>query len=287
MKISKTKHRRWIYTALVLMLLALISFSILPLVSSIVQASQPQGENLSLAATESAKLENEALGYQLVLEREPDNDNALRGLLEARLRQGDLAAALIPLERLAQLNPQQPQYGLLLAQGKQQLQDYEGATATYREILAANPGEIAALKGMVDVLIAQNRSQQAISLVQNTLNQALKEGSEESQSESPFNLTSLQLLLGEIYTKQKRYDEALAIYDQAIKGDVDDFRPLLAKAIMLRQQGKETEAQTLFKDAILKAPVQYKEQLKDIALESQKSANKTDNSVTETEEETK
>ncbi|MEA5536992.1 tetratricopeptide repeat protein [Crocosphaera sp. XPORK-15E] len=287
MKISKTKHRRWIYIALVLMLLALISFSILPLVSSIVQARQPQGENLSLAATESAKLENEALGYQLVLEREPDNDNALRGLLEARLRQGDLAAALIPLERLAQLNPQQPEYGLLLAQGKQRLQDYEGATATYREILAANPGEIAALKGMVDVLIAQNRSQQAINLVQNTLNEALKDGSKESQSESHFNLTSLQLLLGEIYTQQQRYDDALTIYDQAIKGDTDDFRPLLAKAIMLRQQGKETEAQTIFTDVILKAPVQYKEQLKDIALEGQKSASKTEKPVTKTEEETK
>ena len=37
--------------------------------------------------------------------------------------------------------------------------------------------------------------------------------------------------------------------------------------MLLREQGQEEEAQTLFKDAILKAPVQYKEQLKDISLQ--------------------
>lgn len=270
MKFSKTKHRRWIYAALGLMLLALLSFSILPLVSSIVQARQP--DQSALATPEATKLENEALGYQLVLEREPDNENALRGLLEARLKQGNLTEAIAPLARLAQLNPQQPDYGILLAQAQQQLDDYEGANSAYQQILAANPGEIRALKGMVDLLMAQNRSQEAITLVQNTLTQGIKDEAEASSPGSAFNLTSLQLLLGEIYTEQERYDDALKIYDQAIKSDADDFRPILAKAMMLRQQGKEVDAKPLFKDAIFKAPVQYKEQLKDIAFERQSSA---------------
>ncbi|MDJ0507963.1 MAG: tetratricopeptide repeat protein [Crocosphaera sp.] len=268
MKVSKTKHRSWIYAALVLMLLALLSFSILPILSSIVQASQ--SDQTSVVTPESTRLENEALGYQLVLEREPDNENALLGLLETQLRQGDLEAAIAPLKRLAQLNPQQPDYGILLAQSQQQLKNYEAALKTYQEIVAANPGEMRALKGMVDLLMQQNRSQDAINLVQNTLNQAIKEQSNESASQSVFNLTSLQLLLGEIYSEQKRYEDALIIYDQAIKGDKNDFRPILAKAILVREQGKEKEAQTLFKEAILKAPVQYKEQLKDISLQSPK-----------------
>ncbi|EAZ93188.1 tetratricopeptide repeat protein [Crocosphaera chwakensis] len=265
MKNAKTKKRRWIYATLVLMLLALISFSILPIVSSMVQAQQ--ADQSSLVTTKSTRLKNEALGYQLVLEREPDNENALLGLLETRLRQGDLEAAITPLERLAQLNPEQPDYGILLAQSQQQLNNYEAALNTYQEIIAANPGDMRALKGMVDLYMNQNRSQAAINLVQNTLNEAIKEQSNESASESVFNLTSLQLLLGEIYSEQERYDDALVIYDQAIKGDKDDFRPLLAKGMLLREQGEENEAQTLFKEAILKAPVQYKEQLKDISLQ--------------------
>ncbi|WP_107669975.1 lipopolysaccharide assembly protein LapB [Cyanothece sp. BG0011] len=265
MKNAKTKKRRWIYATLVLMLLALISFSILPVVSSMVQAQQ--ADQSSLVTTESTRLKNEALGYQMVLEREPDNENALLGLLETRLRQGDLEAAITPLKRLAQLNPQEPDYGILLAQSQQQLKNYEAALNTYQEIIVANPGDMRALKGMVDLYIQQNRSQTAISLVQNTLNEAIKEQSNESISESVFNLTSLQLLLGEIYSQQERYDDALVMYDQAIKGDKNDFRPLLAKGMLLREQGQENEAQTLFKEAILKAPVQYKEQLKDISLQ--------------------
>ena len=285
MKVSKTKNRRWIYATLVLMLLALLSFSVLPLLSSIVQASQ--ADKSPVVSQETARLENEALGYQLVLEREPDNENALLGLLETRLRQEDLDAAITPLKRLAQLNPQQPDYGILLAQSQQQLKNYEEAIKTYQEIIAANPGELRSLKGMVNLLVQQKRSQDAINLVQNTLTQAIAEQSNESVSHSVFNLTSLQLLLGEIYTEQKRYDDAVIIYDQAIKGDADDFRPLLAKAIMLRQQGKETEAESLFKEAILKAPVQYKEQLKDISLQRPNLDSKAENKSPEKEQETK
>ncbi len=266
MKNAKTKKRRWIYVTLVLMLLALISFSILPVVSSMVQAQQ--ADQSSLVTTESTRLKNEALGYQMVLEREPDNENALLGLLETRLRQGDLEAAIAPLKRLAQLNPQQPDYGILLAQSQQQLKNYDAALNTYQDIIVANPGDMRALKGMVDLYMNQNRPQAAITLVQNTLNEAIEEQSNESVSDSVFNLTSLQLLLGEIYSEEERYDDALVMYDQAIKGDKDDFRPLLAKGMLLREQGNENEAQTLFKEAILKAPVQYKEQLKDISLQS-------------------
>lgn len=265
MKTSKTKNRRWIYATLVLMLLALISFSVLPLVSSIVQAKQ--ADQASVVTPENQRLENEALGYQLVLEREPDNENALLGLLEARLRQGDLEAAITPLKRLAQLNPQEADYSILLAQSQQQLKDYQAALNTYQGIIAANPGEMRALKGMVDLYLEQKRSQEAINLVQNTLDEAIKEQSQESPSQTGFNLTSLQLLLGEIYSQQQRYDDALVIYEQAIKGDKEDFRPLLAKAMLFREQGKETEAKTLFEEAILKAPVQYKEQLKDLSLQ--------------------
>ncbi|MGK7956331.1 MAG: tetratricopeptide repeat protein [Crocosphaera sp.] len=264
MTTSKTKNRRWIYATLVLMLLALISFSILPLVSSIVQAKQV--DQPSLVTPETQRLENEALGYQLVLEREPDNENALLGLLETKLRQGDLEAAIAPLKRLTQLNPKEPDYGILLAQSQQQLKNYQEALNTYQKIIAANPGDMRALKGMVDLYLEQNRSQEAINLVQNTLDEAIKEQSQESASESAFNLTSLQLLLGEIYSEQQRYDDALVIYEQAIKGDKEDFRPLLGKAMLLREQGQENAAQTLFKEAILKAPVQYKEQLKDLSL---------------------
>ncbi len=262
MKLSQTQHRRWLYVGLALMLLALVSFSLIPLVSSIVQARQSQTQGANISSVTSANLETQALGYQLILEREPDNQNALRGLLEIKLKQSDLAGAISPLERLAQLNPQVADYGILLAQAKQQLGDDEGAAAAYRAILAAQPGEMRALKGMVELLLAQNRSTEAISLVQKSLTEAIAG----QPPATPYSLTSLQLLLGEIFFKQNRYSEAITIYDRALKAAPQDFRPLFAKALVLREQGKESESQTLFKESLLLAPVQYKEQIKGFSL---------------------
>jgi cytochrome c-type biogenesis protein CcmH/NrfG len=45
-------------------------------------------------------------GYAKVLEREPDNVTALKGLAEVRLKQGDLQGGLIPLKKLAQQFPE-------------------------------------------------------------------------------------------------------------------------------------------------------------------------------------
>lgn len=264
MKVSQQKRSRWVYFSLILMLLALISFSVLPLVSSIAQENQvlnqkSLGSETALSQAQKA-LETRALGYQLVLEREPENQNALQGLLEVRLQQNNIKEAIEPLEKLARLNPQQSDYTILLAQAKQQTGDYEGAIAAYRSILASQPRDIQTLKGITDLFIAQNRGEEAVSLVQNTIIEAAKDKS------ALVEATSLQLLLGEVYIEQERYLEALAIYEQAIKSDLKDFRPLLAKALILQKQGKATEAQPIFEEAVSLAPVQFKDQIKKMSL---------------------
>ena len=68
--------------------------------------------------------------------------------------------------------------------------------------------------------------------------------------------------MGQVYAEQKRYDEAIAVYDEAIKGNTEDFRPVLAKAIMLREQGNNEAAQELFNQAINLAPAGFKDQIK-------------------------
>lgn len=272
MKVSQIKRSRWLSVGLVIMLFALLSFSMLPLISSIVQESRsfvpPSAANSGIPQDQKAKLDAEALGYQLVLEREPDNQNALRGLLETKLRQNDIKGAIEPLTKLTQLNPQQTDYTLLLAQAKQQLSDYGGAEVIYRTLLVSHPEDIRALKGIVDLLLAQTRQEEAISLVQTNLKKAVKANLEPARTSASLDITSVQLLLGEIYVQQKRYPEAIAIYDQARETNKEDFRPILAKAMVLQEQGKNTEAEPLFKTAVSLAPIQYQEQIKLRALGS-------------------
>jgi tetratricopeptide (TPR) repeat protein len=135
---ASLSNRRWLSIGLILMLFALLSFSTMPLLTSILQ-SQHSSWQSHLSAVKQEELASQALGYQMVLEREPDNQTALRGLLDIRLQQGDLKQAIEPLEKLAQLNPQQSDYLLLLAEAKQQIEDYAGATASYRSLLASQP----------------------------------------------------------------------------------------------------------------------------------------------------
>jgi cytochrome c-type biogenesis protein CcmH/NrfG len=65
-------------------------------------------------------LQAKAKGYETVLAREPNNPIALQGLAEARLQTQDFKGAIVPLEKLVQLNPQQEQLKAILAAVKQQ-----------------------------------------------------------------------------------------------------------------------------------------------------------------------
>jgi tetratricopeptide (TPR) repeat protein len=208
------------------------------------------------------ELEAQANGYELVLDREPDNQTALRGLLEVRLELGDIEGTIAPLERLVELNPDQTDYAVLLAQANEQIGDREAAAQVYRDILLSQPGNINALQGLVALLMDQSRPEAAIGLLEDTLN--LADDANQVQPGS-VDVVSVQLLLGRVYVDIGRDEEALSVYDDAIIQDELDFRPVLAKAIVLQGIGRNDEAQPLFEQAAAMAPAQYRDQINLVA----------------------
>ncbi|MEG4074341.1 tetratricopeptide repeat protein [Microcoleus sp. Pol14C2] len=268
------KRRGLITVVVVLSLIAFLGFSLVPILNSILQASQAQStstptptQTAQSGEKQSELLQAQARGYELVLQREPDNVTALRGLLQVRLELigqgvGDIKDAIAPLEKLASLNPETTEYGILLAQAKERTGDREGAAQAYRSILASKPGEIKALQGLVNLLLVQQRPEAAIGLLQDTLKAAPAANLAKPES---VDVTSVQLILGQVYAVQKRYEEAIAIYDESAKANPKDFRPTLAKAIVLKEQGKTDEAKTLFDRATELAPPNYKDQINQLA----------------------
>ncbi len=260
------RSNRWLVSVVMgLALLAFLGISIAPLLSGLFPSNQaaPVASSPTPGATASPAVKKEELalqakGYEAVLQREPENPTALRGLLETQLALGDVKGAIAPLEKLAKLNPNETYYAVLLAQAKQQTGDLEGSAQTYRTILVAKPGEITALQGLVGLLVEQKRPEAAVSLLQDTL----KTANQANQVQpGAVDVTSVQVLLGGVYASGKRYDEAIAIYDEAAKTSKQDFRPVYGKAAVLKEQGKVAEAKPLFTKAAELAPAKYKDQI--------------------------
>ena len=257
----KKKRSSWIYIVLGVMLFSLITVSALPLVGSVVEGKQlaknANQEPIVLSQQELTKLAAEASGYQKVLEREPNNNTALTGLLQIRLQQKDLQGAIAPLEKLAKLNPEQTEYANLLAQAKQQLKDYEGAASAYNDVLASYPGDVYALAGITNLYLIQDSPERAIALLKKTI----QLGAKDSSTASPIDTEAVEFLLGEVYTEQERYPEAIALYDRIADRNQDDFRPILAKALVLEKQGDFTAARPILQKAYVAAPAEYKDRI--------------------------
>ena len=251
------KRSPWMSIVLGLMLFSLIIFSALPIVNGIVRENQFLSRESEIAAISPEQLsqwEAEAAGYQKVLLREPQNETALRELLNIRLQQQDLDRAIAPLETLAKIHPEQPEYAILLGQTKQYRQDNEGAASVYRDVLATYPDNVMALGGLANLFLTQNLPERAIALLQNTI--------EKVQQDSSSNINSIKLLLGEVYTETEQYSKALNVYDEIASADKADFRPLMAKALLLQQQDKAEAAKPLLESAYDLAPAEFKDQIK-------------------------
>ncbi|OCQ98750.1 Tfp pilus assembly protein PilF [Nostoc sp. MBR 210] len=272
---SEPRNRWIVRVILALAVLMFVGVSIVPIISAFNSPTStnqnPANPTGNLASSDQkTKLQDEVRGYELVLQREPENQTALKGLLQARLQllslnQGDVQGVIAPLEKLAKLNPERSEYGVLLAQAKQQIGDKEGAAQAYRTILDTKPGDLKALQGMVALLLDQKRPEAAIGLLQETLNNATQANTIQPGS---VNVVAVQVLLGNVYAAQKRFPQAMNVYDQAIKKDPKDFRPVLAKAMLLKEQGKTTEAKPLFSNAASLAPAQYRDEINKAATAS-------------------
>ncbi|MHC5752540.1 MAG: tetratricopeptide repeat protein [Nostoc sp.] len=91
-------------------------FAVIP---AIQQATQPKPATAS--ASPESGLQQQARGYELVLQREPENQLALEKLSLLRLQLKDTKGAIKLLEKLVKLRPDRQDYKTVLADVKKKM----------------------------------------------------------------------------------------------------------------------------------------------------------------------
>jgi putative PEP-CTERM system TPR-repeat lipoprotein len=134
----------------------------------------------------------------------PENPQVIEALGRAQLAAGEAQQAVSTYNKLAALVPQSPAPLILLGRAQAAAKDYDGAAQTLRKAVAMQPSQLGALQSLMAVQIAAGKPEDALAEAR-TL-----------QKERPKEAAGW-VLEGEVHLAQKKVNEAIAAYNEALK----------------------------------------------------------------------
>ncbi len=183
------------------------------------------------------------------------DDQRLLQLLLA-LDEKDEATTL--LERLADQQPERWALRLMLAELRRSSNDRPGAEREVRQLLNQRPDRLEALQLMALLQLEQGRGAEA----ERQLDAVYRQAAKRPQNRQAL---AIALVLGDL--RQRRGDIARAdeLYRKLAAEFPDDARPVLARALLLRQQGRIREALDQLDEARQRKPDQRDPRLDEVA----------------------
>jgi cytochrome c-type biogenesis protein CcmH/NrfG len=107
--------------------LAFLGTMSFPLIGSLFNSPASSNQQTANTPVDNQELQQLASGYEEVLKREPNNVSALQKLAEVRIAIQDFQGAVEPVKKLMELDPENPQYLVVLLQLYQKTNNIEGA----------------------------------------------------------------------------------------------------------------------------------------------------------------
>uniref|UniRef100_A0A7N0UCK0 Chloroplast lumen common family protein n=1 Tax=Kalanchoe fedtschenkoi TaxID=63787 RepID=A0A7N0UCK0_KALFE len=176
------------------------------------------------------------------LSSHPEDVEALRSLMEAKIKNRKLQEAIGVIDRLIQIQPEEKEWPLLKAHVYCYNGEYEIAMAQFEEVLAKDTLCVEAYHGLV-MAVSQSGSGDELKKVLERIEKAMEVCKKERKKE---DLRDFKLLIAQIRVIEGNYNEALKVYQGLVKEEPRDFRPYLCQGIIYTLLKKNDEAEKQF-----------------------------------------
>lgn len=183
--------------------------------------------------------------------------DALEAAAVINSKLGDYATAATQLEQLVKSKPDDVDVWRVLAETRGAQGERAKASAAYRRAwTASKQSSLEILAGLSSSLVDEGKASEAVDLIRGLLDgdSAPSAAAAAAADGSPSSV-ELGLLLAKTYAQWRGHvPDAISQYDALIDANPQDFRPPLGKALLLREQGREGDAQRFILQAKFLAP---------------------------------
>ncbi|XP_021623704.1 protein SLOW GREEN 1, chloroplastic [Manihot esculenta] len=214
-------------------------FQIKPAIASPVAAT-PTVEPAKESSKENVSVEEQERDLEEHLSRNPNDTEALRSLMEVRIKARKLLGAIEVVDRLIELEPNEDEWPVLKAQIYIYSGEFELARKEFEEILEKDPYRVEAYHGLV---MAHSESGTSFDQVFKRIEAAMDKCKKEKKKS---DLRDFKLLIAQIRVMEEKYVDALKVYDELVKEEPRDFRPYLCQGIIYTLMRKKDEAEKKF-----------------------------------------
>ncbi|RPI02655.1 MAG: tetratricopeptide repeat protein [Calditrichaeota bacterium] len=190
---------------------------------------------LALVCTAQNKLSQAEHYGKRAIQLDSTSAGAYFQLGEALCLQGKLPEAVTHLNRAARLDPDFPKTHFVLGQAKERQQKYSEAINHYKNFVTLYPLSFKGYFCMIELLLMQGDDRQA-----------WKYAAEAERLEKENS----SFLLGNLFTKYDRIDQANTLYKNAIRLDPRNPEPMCNLAANLAKRGEEQKAVTWYNRAL-------------------------------------
>ncbi|KAJ8532908.1 hypothetical protein K7X08_015797 [Anisodus acutangulus] len=172
----------------------------------------------------------------------PDDVEALRSLMEIYIKNKKMLDAISIIDRLIELEPNEPEWPLLKSHLYVNFGEVELAKVGFNEILKKDPFRVEAYHGLV-MAASQDESIEEIQGIEKKVDEGMRLCKKENKK---IDLRDFKLLLAQIRVIEGKYEDALKVYQELVKEEPRDFRPYLCQGIIYTLLRKSNEAEKCF-----------------------------------------